>query len=303
VKDLMQLIRDEIRRHLPQGGEARRLFHGRGHCFVGYEDLTIDSYGPVTLVILYRERPQAWLDGLAELLRAEVAGTFSVLLQERFLMQAPSRVLSGEIPAEVDAVTAGLRFRLRLQQGQNFGFFPDMAVGRELVRRRAAGKRVLNLFAYTCSFSVAALDAGAQQVVNLDMNKGALELGRLNHRLNGIDTRKVSFLPLELFRSFGKLVRLGPFDLVICDPPATQGTSFTAERHWPKLLRRLPELLAPGAEFLACRNGPGLPSGLIENLVSELLPAAQLLSRHLPGEDFPEAQPEQGVCLFHYRIP
>ncbi len=298
----MKLICDEIRRHLPQGSETRRLFHGRGHSFAGYEDLTIDSFGPVVLVILYRQRSKSWLDELAVLLRLEVVGTRAVLLQERFLPQAPGRLLWGELPAEVFAVEAGLRFRLRLGQGQNVGFFPDMAVGRELVRRRAAGKRVLNLFAYTCSFSVAALAGGALQVVNLDMNKGALELGRLNHRLNGIDTRQVSFLPLELFRSFGKLVRLGPFDLVICDPPATQGTSFTAERHWPKLLRRLPELLAPGAEIVACRNGPGLPPGLIENLVTELLPKAELLGQLQPGKDFPEVQPEQGVCLFHYRM-
>ncbi|OHB24929.1 MAG: SAM-dependent methyltransferase [Desulfuromonadaceae bacterium GWC2_58_13] len=287
---------------MPRAGDARRLFHGRGHCFAGYEDLTIDSFGPVVMVILYRERPQPWLDELAVLLRLEVAGTAAVLLQERFLPQAPGRLLWGDLPPEVDAVEAGLRFRLRLGQGLNIGFFPDMAVGRELVRRHAVGKRVLNLFAYTCSFSVAALTGGALRVVNLDMNQGALELGRLNHRLNGIDTRQVSFLPLELFRSFGRLMRLGPFDLVICDPPATQGGSFTAERHWPKLLRRLPELLAPGGEFLACRNGPGLPSGLIENLVAELLPSAQLLGQYLPGEDFPEARPEQGVCLFHYRL-
>lgn len=299
----MELIRDEIRRHLPQAGEARRLFHGRGHSFAGYEELTIDSFGPVLLVILYQRRSQPWLDELAALLRLEVAGTSAVLLQERFLPQSPSRLLWGELPDEVDALEAGLRFRLRLGQGQNIGFFPDMAVGRELVRKLAAGRRVLNLFAYTCSFSVAALAGGARQVVNLDMNKGALELGRFNHRLNGIDTRQVSFLPLELFRSFGKLLRLGPFDLVISDPPATQGASFTAERHWPKLLRRLPELLAPGADIIACRNGPGLPPGLIENLVAEQLPSAELLGRYLPGEDFPEAQPEQGVCLFHYRVP
>jgi 23S rRNA (cytosine1962-C5)-methyltransferase len=203
----------------------------------------------------------------------------------------------------VDALEAGLRFRLRLGQGPNIGFFPDMAVGRQLARERAGGKRVLNLFAYTCGFSVAALAGGARQVVNLDMNRGALELGRLNHRINGLDTRQVSFLPLELFRSFGKLTRLAPFDLAICDPPATQGESFTAERHWPKLLRRLPELLAPGGEILACRNGPGLPDEFIERLFAEGLPAARLLGCFEPGGDFPEVRPEQGVGLFHYRLP
>ncbi len=299
----MELVREEIRRHLPRDGEARRLFHGRGRIFPGFEDLTIDSYGPLTLVILYQPRPSSWLTDLAVFLLQEVAGTVAVLVQERYLPQSPSRVVAGELPAEVDAVEGGLRYRLRLGQGRNIGFFPDMAGGRRLVRQIAAGRDVLNLFAYTCGFSVAALAGGACRVVNLDMNRGALELGRLNHRLNDLDPRRVGYLPHELFRSFGKLTRLGPFDLVICDPPATQGESFTAERHWPKLLRRLPELLAPGGEFLLCRNGPGLPAGFIENLVATLLPMAERLAVRTPGEDFPEVDPDQGTCLFHYRLP
>lgn len=299
----MEAIRNEIRRHLPKNSEARRLFHGRGHCFTGYEDLTIDSFGPVVLVVLYRQRPDDWLAALSQLLQAEFDGLLAILVQERFQSPPPTRLLWGELPSEVDAWEDGLRFRLRFGQGQNIGFFLDMAVGRQLVRQRAAGKRVLNLFAYTCGFSVAALVGDARQVVNLDMNKGALELGRLNHQLNHLDLRRVGFLPLEIFRSFGKLIRLGPFDLVICDPPAAQGASFTAERHWPKLIRRLPELLAPGGEILACRNGPGLPESFIEKLFAELLPAAQLLGSYAPGQDFPEAHPEQGVALFHYRLP
>lgn len=299
----MELVRDEIRRRLPTDGAARRLLHGRGRAFAGFEDLTIDSYGTLALVILHQPRPPEWLAELAGLLLEEVPGTTTVLLQERFLPNAPSRVLVGELPAEVDALEDGLRYRLRLGQGQNVGFFPDMAGGRRLVREIAAGRDVLNLFAYTCGFSVAAVAGGARRVVNLDMNRGALELGRLNHRLNGLDPRLVGYLPHELFKSFGKLTRLGPFGLVICDPPATQGKSFTAELHWPKLLRRLPELLAPGGEFLACRNGPGLPPGLIERLVASLLPTAERLGTGSPGKDFPEVDPDQGACLFHYRLP
>ncbi len=298
----MEVVGKEIRRHLPKGGEARRVFHGRGHCFIGYEDLTIDSFGPVVLIVLYRSRPSDRLNDLVHLLRAELDGIGAILVQERFLSPPPTRLLWGELPETVEALEDGLRFRLRLGQGQNIGYFPDMAVGRRLVRSRAAGKRVLNLFAYTCGFSLAALGGGAQQVVNLDMNKGALELGRLNHQINGFDLRRVGFLPMELFRSFGKLTRLGPFDLVICDPPAAQGESFTAERHWPKLVRRLPDLLAPDGEILACRNGPGLPPDFIENLFAELIPVAQLLGRYQPGEDFPEADPDRGVSLFHYRL-
>jgi 23S rRNA (cytosine1962-C5)-methyltransferase len=300
----MQSIKDEIARHLPQKGESRRLFHGRGHCFNGYNDLVIDCYPPVVLITLYRERPADWLAELSQLLCASLPDSpKAILLQQRHLHGAPSRLLYGSLPRSLDALEAGLRYRLRLGESQNIGFFPDMAIGRRLVREQSHGKRVLNLFAYSCSFSVAALAGGAEHVINLDMNRGALDLGRINHRINDLDLRRASFLPLELFRSLGKLRRLGPFDLVICDPPATQGKSFTAERHWPKLVRRLPQLLSPGGEVLACLNTPHQPPGFITELFADLLPDTDLLGSYEPGADFPEATSGRGVSLHHYRLP
>lgn len=298
----MLTLHDEISRHLPQGNNARRLFHGRGHSFSGYEDLVIDAYPPLVMVMLYRQREETWLAELTQLLLELPQPPEAILLQERFLRDAPSRMLHGELPAELDAHEAGLRYRLRLGEAQNVGFFPDMATGRAMVRERAAGKKVLNLFAYSCSFSVAALAGGAEQVVNLDMNRGALELGKFNHELNGLELRRASFLALEFFRSRSKLRKLGPFDLVICDPPASQGQSFTAERHWPKLVRSLPELVAPGGEILACHNAPTLGPDYLEQLFAETIPAAEPLGLYRPGDDFPEATRDSGVTLHHYRL-
>jgi len=300
----MQIIHDEIIQHLPHQQEARRLFHGRGHCFAGYEDLLIDYFPPVVMVTLYQQRPQAWLEELTQKLLATLPEQpKAILLQERFLSNGPSRLLHGALPEDMAAREAGLSFRLRLGEAQNIGFFPDMAVGRKLVRERAAGKRVLNLFAYSCSFSVAALAGGAAQVVNLDMNRGALELGRLNHQLNDIDLRRASFLPLEFFRSLSKLKKIGAFDLVICDPPAAQGKSFTAEQHWPKLVRTLPKLVNSGAEVLACLNAPHLGPDYLDSLFAEIIPDAEKLGLFTPGEDFPEANLACGVNLHLYRLP
>lgn len=298
----MNIISQEIQRHLPEGHNSRRLFHGRGHCFPGYEDLVIDWFEPVALVMLYRQRSENWLQGLTESLQGQIPEVKAILLQERFLTDAPSRLLWGKLPNQINAIEDFLQYRLRLAEAQNVGFFPDMAVGRRLVRQHCAGKKVLNLFAYSCSFSVAALAGGAGQVVNLDMNRGALDLGRLNHQLNGLDLRRSSFLPLELFRSFGKLRKLAPFDFIICDPPAAQGKSFMAERDWPKMVRKMPELLGPAGEILACLNGPKKAPAFFEQLFAELVPQAQLLQRLQPGGDFPEADPDKGVWLLHYRL-
>ena len=299
----MQVVYQEIQQHLPTGDESRRLFHGRGHCFPGYEDLLIDWFKPILLITLYRSREKSWLAELVELLRAEFPAAEAVLLQERFIFTAPTRLLWGNPPVTVDALEAGLRYRLRLTTAKNIGFFLDMARGRELVRNSAKDKRVLNLFAYSCGFSVAALAGGAMQVVNLDMNRGALDLGCLNHQINQLDLRQASFLPLELFRSFNRLKRLAPFDLIICDPPAEQGKSFKAERDWSKLLRKLPALLAPGGEILACLNAPYLPPDFLQRKFSELLPDARLQTRIESGDDFPEQTPDKGVWIFHYLIP
>ncbi|HKJ05427.1 MAG TPA: class I SAM-dependent methyltransferase [Geopsychrobacteraceae bacterium] len=298
----MQVVQEQIALHCPENGESRRLFHGRGHCFEGYDDLVIDYFHPVIMVILYRQRAEDWLQGLCRLLENELPGHQAIYLQERFRAGSPGRLLSGSLPGFVDAEEAGLRFRLRLGDAQNIGFFPDMAVGRRIVRERAGGKAVLNLFSYTCSFSVAALAGGATQVVNLDMNRGALELGRLNHQLNDLDLRKASFLPQELFRSFGKLRKLGPFDLIICDPPATQGKSFTAERHWQKLVRKLPELLKEGGEVFACLNAPHLPSSFLDDLFCVVNSGFSHINSFTPGGDFPEAVPDRGVFMSLYRF-
>lgn len=299
----MQPVLQEIQTHSPNGDESRRLFHGRGCCFPGYDDLVIDWFKPVVLITLYRSRGTVWLEKLIRLLRQQLVGVRAILLQERFISHGPSRLLWGDLPETVDAVEDGLHYRLRLADAQNIGFFLDMAVGRRLVRERGANRRVLNLFAYTCSFSVAALTGGAEQVVNLDMNRGALELGRFNHRLNRLEERRATFLTLELLRSFSKLRKLAPFDLLICDPPASQGKSFNAERDWPKLLRRFPGLLAPGAEILACLNAHFLPPEFLQQLFSTLMPQAELLQALQPGGDFPESSPEKGLWILHYRIP
>ena len=101
-------------------------------------------------------------------------------------------------------------------------------MARQWVADHSQNSRVLNLFAYTCSFSVAAIAGGAQQVVNVDMSRSALQRGRENHRLNQLDERRSTYLAVELFRSFSKLRKLGPFDLIICDPPGDQGDSFSS---------------------------------------------------------------------------
>jgi 23S rRNA (cytosine1962-C5)-methyltransferase len=296
----MHIIKTEIAAHLPLDGQARRMFHGRGRAFPGYQDLLVDSYGSLIWVTLFAERQAAWLAQLGDMLRGMQPEAECIVVQRRDLPQAPLEFLYGQLPLQAQAHEAGLSYLLRPQGGQNIGFFIDMAAGRALVRKLAAGKKILNLFAYSCSFSVVALAAGAQQVINVDMNRGALELGRKNHLHNGLDMRAATFLPLEIFRSISRLRKLGPFDLIICDPPFSQGRNFTADSHWPKLVARLGQLLAPRGEVIACLNAPHMTPVDLRQIFATKLPAHTEISCVGPGADFPEAEQARGLSIQHF---
>lgn len=194
-----------------------------------------------------------------------------------------------------------MRYQLDLGLKQNTGLFLDMRYGRRWVREQAAGKRVLNLFAYTCGFSVAAIAGGAEQVVNLDMARSALSRGRDNHRLNGHEVGRVSFLGHELFKSWGKVRKSGPYDLIIIDPPTFQKGSFVLTQDYRKILRRLPELLNEGGTVLACVNDPAIgPQFLIEGMAEEA-PVLKFVERLANPPEFPDNDPAGGLKALVFR--
>ena len=97
--------------------------------------------------------------------------------------------MAGAVPQAHGVTEDGTRFQAHLLQGQNPGLLWDMTEGRRWLRaQRVArpGQKLLNLFAYTCAFSVLALQAGAARVVNADIRRIALAIGKQNHRLNGL---------------------------------------------------------------------------------------------------------------------
>lgn len=280
--------------------ESRRVFHGRGRCWEGLEHLTADWLQGVLLVSLFRDPGAAPLQALREVLETLTRSPqwpvdARLLLQHRYLPDSHTEALRGEVPEEWLISENGLRYKLDLGRKQNNGLFLDMRYGRRWVQEQAQGKRVLNLFAYTCGFSVAAIAGGAARVVNLDMARAALSRGRDNHRLNGHDLGGVEFLGHELFKSWGKVKRSGPYDLVIIDPPSFQKGSFALSRDYQKILRRLPELLAEAGVVLACVNDPDVgPGFLIEEMAREA-PELAFSERLENPPEFPDIHPDSSL--------
>lgn len=287
---------------VPASADRHRLFHGRGGQEQGLEWLTLDLYPPVALATFFREPPPGFAARLAEEIfnRISEPGVKVLLLQHRYAPGTPTEVVRGEMPDTPVAREAGLEYHLDFGRGQNIGFFGDMAPGRRWLRERASGKKVLNLFAFTCSFSVAALAGGAESVVNIDMSRAALGIGQRNHALNGQDISRVHFLPHDIFRSWKKLHSLGRYDLIVIDPPSHQKGSFVAKRDYRRVVRKLHRLLKPEADILACLNDPFLDEAWLDETVLENLAGAEKVERLPPAPGFEEPG-EAALKAIHYQ--
>jgi 23S rRNA (cytosine1962-C5)-methyltransferase len=214
--------------------------------------------------------------------------------------RSETSVLAGSVPEPHLVTEDGAKYRVNLLRGQNHGLFLDMAEGRRWVRAHAQGHKVLNLFAYTCAFSVAALQGGAKEVVNLDMAQSALTTGQQNHQLNGINS-SAKFLAHDLFKSWGKVTRMGPYGLVIADPPSHQKGSFVATKDWPRLLRRLPELLRPGGHALLCLNSPELPEQFLRDLLAVEAPELVIEQRLPNPAAYADVSPDRALKVLVVR--
>jgi 23S rRNA (cytosine1962-C5)-methyltransferase len=170
-----------------------------------------------------------------------------------------------------------------------------MKFGRSFIRDHAKGKNILNLFSYTCSFSVAAIEGGATSVVNVDMNKNVLTIGRENHRLNGLDTKKVQFMPYNILKSWSRIKKAGPYDLIIIDPPSFQKGSFAATSDYAKIIRRLHEFAATECTVLAALNAPELDTLFIKELFLENAPEFSYIKRLGNLESFPANDEERSL--------
>lgn len=305
----MQALLNAIAR-VDISNDAQRVFHGRGGLYPGCEHWVLDVYLPVWVLTSFQPATD---DELA---------TIHAALGERWQQLAPgqplnwvfqcrsegrteTRLMAGCVPDPHVVTENGARYRVHVLKGQNHGLFLDMAEGRQWVRGHVSAYprcKVLNLFAYTCAFSVMALQAGAKQVINVDMSHGALAIGQQNHQLNGL-AAGASFLAHDIFKTWGKISRGGPYDLIVLDPPSYQKGSFVASKDYARLMRRLPDLLADGGYALLCLNAPELGAAFLQDQMQELAPQLAFVQRLANPPVFADVAAERSLKVLVYQAP
>lgn len=277
--------------------DFQRVFHGRGHCYEGYDFLVIDSIDKVLQIAYFKEIDEN-LDAQLMTLFEDIYASkrySTVFLQRRYLPKAPNEILFGDSPEEVFAYEDGMKFLLNLNDNQNNGFFGDMKIGRSYVREHSENLNVLNLFSYTCAFGVSALMGGAKNVVNVDMSKKSLEIGRRNHQLNKLDKRCSDFMPYNILKSWSRIKKAGPYDLIIIDPPSLQKGSFVSSTDYQKIIKRLSELSSERCTVLAALNNPSLESSFLHDIFAENAPSFHFLKRLDNPETYPSKEEERGL--------
>lgn len=200
-----------------------RLVHGEGDLLPG---LVVDIYGRTAVIQCHSVGMYHSRMSIAAAIRAAY-GEHIEAIYDKSSQTLPFKAELGAIDGYLwgrssahDGVVLenGLRFKVNWEEGQKTGFFIDQRDNRDLVRRYAHGRKVLNTFCYTGGFSVAALAGGAREVVSIDLSERAVALAVENVSLNfGDDAphEAVACNAVEYLKDIDD-----SYDLIILDPPA-----------------------------------------------------------------------------------
>lgn len=255
------------------------------------DDLLFNHQTPHLLALLLEEWKQR-----APAYAFEAQRLFSRLLPLQNAERTAPILLQGDatLPAETVVLESQIRFGLDFSAGYSVGLFLDQRANRAFLRNQPV-RRVLNTFAYTCSFSVVAALAGAE-TVSADLSQKSLDRGRLNFTLNGLDPAAHRFIADDVQELLPRMARRKEkFDTIILDPPTfsrgNKGRRFRAEDDLQSLLSAAMEVTAPGGRILLSTNCTKLRTGDLESLARFCLKNARLNGtlQQLPAlVDFPD---------------
>jgi 23S rRNA (cytosine1962-C5)-methyltransferase len=268
------------------------------------EDGWVERFGRDVLIsfkrVLAREQLVQELKTWAETVSFEFGRIFARFLPRKSQEREPPGLIFGD-PAEnlrTIATERHLKFGIDFSAGFSPGLFPDQRENRSYVRH-ITPKRLLNCFAYTCSFSVAAAYVGAT-TLNIDLSKKSLARGRDNFALNSLPTMGHRFIADDVIELLPRLARKGEkFDVVILDPPtfsrSPRGKTFHVEGDFEKLLIDALELTERDSHVLLSTNCSTLREHALEVMARYGLKTARRAGRFHRPPPLPDYPPGAGA--------
>lgn len=154
----------------------------------------------------------------------------------------------------------GVQFLINLLDYLDTGLFLDHRETRRLVALSSEGKRVLNLFAYTCSFSVHAAMRGASFTKSVDMSNTYTNWGKENFLLNNLSPRSNPIIRADCLKFLGQEISAEEkYDLIVIDPPTISRSKkmdqmFDIQLDYPTLISQALQLLAPNGVIFFSTN-------------------------------------------------
>lgn len=282
--------------------DAFRIANGAGD---GLPGVAVDAYGDYVVVHFSEdlsEPTQAAVFDAALALGA--AGVYvkhrpkhaSRIVDTRRDSFAPREAVRGaNAPEAFLVLERGIPFEVRLGDGLSTGIFLDQRDNRALVRELSSGLRVLNLFAYTGSFSVAAALGGAARTTTVDVSRTVTAWTERNLARVGASAEKNVVIDADCFSYLAEAAtRSERFDLVVLDPPSfatTKTSRFSADGGYRGLAALAYRILAPGGKLLACTNHQGIVMAKFRRFLHEAARDAGVTVAQMknlpPPEDFP----------------
>ena len=151
----------------------------------------------------------------------------------------------------------GVKFKVNLHDYLDTGLFLDHRETRRMVAQEAKGKRLLNLFGYTCSFSVQAAMHGASYTKSVDMSNTYTEWGRDNFLLNSLplDSNEIVRADCLKFMDY----EMGEYDIIVIDPPTISRSKkmdqlFDIQLDYVALIEKALKLLTPNGVIYFSTN-------------------------------------------------
>ena len=272
--------------------DTYRLLHGEGDRLPG---VVVDLYAGHAVLKL--DTP-AWLPHLGDLAAAivDVARPRSLFLKGLSGQRsgdAVQQVLAGEPPPPLIEVREhGMHMTVDVRRGQKTGMFLDQRENRRLIRQVSRGRDVLNLFAYTGGFSLAAALGGARRVTSVDLAKNAVDAARDNFIRNDLDPGAHAFVAAD---AFAYLADTGAsHDLVIVDPPSfapSHKALRAAEAAYVRLNAAALRRVAPGGLLAAASCSSHVPMDMFLKILAESARVARRTLRLLEVRGEPPDHP------------